>query len=623
MAASTKRRARGLRALLVGTAWILGAASSPALAHADNPGEITLTKSAVVTPAHSVRLAPLLVPLRPITEPPDDGSDSGGFGTPLVVAPTAERAPLSTRQPQSASSDPTIGGRFAGLSSSVVNPADAQVGVGPTDVIEMVNAGVEIWSKTGRSEVTESLGQFFSSSGDDRRLDEMTDPRVLYDTQSGRWFSTVLDLTRLQTVLVVSPTASPGAGSWVYSSSSPGCRDQPRLGMSDTLVAIGDDFFSDCGTNGVLIGGEVTLLDKSQLVSGQSVAEETYGPSFFLRSITPAESLSSTPTLYLAASDFFSNAIDLFSATAVSAASLPFNRIAVQRFLQAPDALQSDPSLIATGNNRIQNAVWENGNLWLAIAEGCTVTGEVGVHACGRFIGVNTATNTLSLQQGFALADNRDAFYPAIMPASDGTPFVVFGYSSASETPGIGVLINPSDPSSTWEIVSAGTGANQSSRWGDYFGIARDPSDGSRIWVAAAYGTGGESWSSTVAAIGAAPFSIAPPTPASPPAKPRAAPPRVKALLSVGTLGLSAHLLYKVWDDPTHLTRERIRLVHLGKTIAAVTSPLGRVTDGQTVYVPWRAPLTAPASLSFCVTSYDSAGRASQPSCAGLRLKHP
>jgi hypothetical protein len=486
----------------------------------DDLSGLALSRSAEVKPARAVNLPPLKIPLRPLSEPPDGDDRPPGAQMVTVSAPAQLHTP-GRRSVARLDGVPAIGGTLAGLGSAVINPADAQLGVGPSDVVEMVNSNINVWTKTGAFRSTDTLGSFFSTTADDRRLDQMSDPRVIYDTQSGRWFSLAMDVTKRQTVLAITDTADPNGGRWIYTFQSYGCPDQPRLGVSDNLVAFGDNYFSDCGSYGQLIGGEVTVLDKGQLTShAQQVGEIVYGPSPFFSSVTPVQSLSSTGTLYFVASDFFFDAIDLFATASLQSPSLPVQRLFISSLFPAPDALQSDPLLINTGDNRIQNAVWENGNLWLAISDGCNVNGEIGVHACGRFVGINTDTRTVTMEKEVALAGDRDLFYPAIMPASDGTLYAVFGYSSAAETPGIAVIANPSDPNANWETITQGAGANESGRWGDYFGIARDPSDGTHVWVAGPYGTGGASWSSTVAAIGQLPFSITPPTAPPPTSKP-------------------------------------------------------------------------------------------------------
>src|SRR5262249_30800781 len=69
------------------------------------------------------------------------------------------------------------------------NPADAQVGVGGGRIVEMVNTSVKVWDMRGRALRKFSLGNFISDSADDRRRHYVSDPRVLFDPASQRWFA--------------------------------------------------------------------------------------------------------------------------------------------------------------------------------------------------------------------------------------------------------------------------------------------------------------------------------------------------------------------------------------------------------------------------------------------------
>jgi hypothetical protein len=313
-------------------------------------------------------------------------------------------------------------------------------------------------------------------------------------------------------------------------------------------------------------------MNKADLLSGAQLHRTTYGPSALYSSITPVVSLSSTPILWFASSDFFFDSIDLFAADKVDATALGLRRVPVSPLFEVPPSLQSDPALIDSGDNRVQNAIWENNQLFLTITNGCLINGETGVYSCARYIGIdttNTAEPSLTMDSTVALNDNRDMFYPTIMRASDGTIYSVFGYSSAGETPSIGMLVNPAQLTS-WFQLTGGTGANESGRWGDYFGIARDPSEPTHVWVAATYGTGGEGWSTTVAALGPSAFQVAPPV-APPVTAPDCLVPAVTGLrLSVATTRLFA----------AHCARGSVTLRHSSRRAGTVLSqsiPAGSV----------------------------------------------
>ena len=424
---------------------------------------------------------------------------------------------------------PAVLTQWPGASFGCCDPADTQLAVGTSDVVEMVNQEVMVWTRSGTLRKDTSLGAFFSSSGVDRTADQMSDPRAVFDAASGRWFFSVLDVTQNQIMLYVTSTSDPLGTAEVYWFDSTGCPDQPRVGVSDSIVALTDNLFSDCGTFGQEIGGEVLLLDKATLLAGQPAQSTWYGPDPRYSSITPAVSLSSTGTLFLVATDYWGDQLDVFSATAVNSDSIPVSLVPVSGISVVPDALQSDPLLVASGDNRVQNAVFENGTLWLAFSDGCAVAGEPGTYSCARFDTVALGSMSLTADTEFALADQRDALYPNLMPTSDGNVIATFGYSSASETPGIGFIANPATPGSTWTQLTAGTGPTESGRWGDYFGIARDPNDPTHVWFAASYGTGGNGWGTTVAELGpyVAPVSSPPTiTPSAPPASPPKAKPK-------------------------------------------------------------------------------------------------
>jgi len=92
-------------------------------------------------------------------------------------------------------------------SSGGYEPPDVQVAAGPGFVVEMVNLAAQVWrtSAGSASQPVQTIGleSFFRSAGSDR----LTDPRVLYDTLSGRWFASVSDIDGSSVLLAVSQGA--------------------------------------------------------------------------------------------------------------------------------------------------------------------------------------------------------------------------------------------------------------------------------------------------------------------------------------------------------------------------------------------------------------------------------
>jgi len=84
-----------------------------------------------------------------------------------------------------------LANNFAGLQRSEslnATPPDTQVAAGPNHVLEAVNLVIRIFDKSGNVILTRDLFSFF---GLDPATVYLSDPRVRFDTVSGRWFISV------------------------------------------------------------------------------------------------------------------------------------------------------------------------------------------------------------------------------------------------------------------------------------------------------------------------------------------------------------------------------------------------------------------------------------------------
>src|SRR5712691_5154482 len=129
-------------------------------------------------------------------------------------------------------------------------PPDVQVAVSPNYIVEMVNVIWGVWTKQGSLVKASDLPSFWSVAGD-----YIGDPKVLYDSQSGRWFASLLDVTKASVMVGASASNDP-TGSWytyVLPASSGNCPDQPILGVNDDKVVVSaNDFLpgaKGCGGN--------------------------------------------------------------------------------------------------------------------------------------------------------------------------------------------------------------------------------------------------------------------------------------------------------------------------------------------------------------------------------------
>jgi len=521
---------------------------------------------------------------------------------------------------------------LAGMNANAAGgyePPDVQVAAGPGFVVQMVNLAARIWATApGAPSLalrTEGLAAIFQVGPGDR----LTDPRVLYDAASGRWFASISDIDAGSVVLAVSHGADPTAGWSTYSFAAPGCPDQPRLGIADGAVVLAADVFSSCDASfSPLLGGEVWVVNKEQLVAGSaSVASTSFGPDRAYQGLAPAQSLSPTSTEFVVSVDNpFSSAVHLIAVDGVPPAAVRMRQVAAIPItpLSTPPAGAEPPSgagprqpAIGTNDDRVLEALWENGSLWLSANTGCTPPGDVELRACGRVIQLATASGSVDWDTDLSVA-GADVFFPALSPDGAGNLVVVYGESSSTSLPELVALGRTPDGTFTPPVVIAqSVGAYGGNRFGDYFGAARDPARPELVWVAGEQGVetpGSHVWSTTVASLqlnGVVP---------GPPAVSRSLPPRLRARAVVGRRGVAVRLEYETLDEAAGV-REKVT-VSVGKSVVfAATTAAARLHPGQTYYLLWHPAKKLRGRLRWCVTPIGAGPRRSAPSCSTVTLR--
>ncbi|MCI4358263.1 MAG: hypothetical protein L3J95_00120 [Thermoplasmata archaeon] len=392
----------------------------------------------------------------------------------------------------------------------MTTPPDVQFASGPTQEVEFVNLYGEIFNLTGASRGSFYLGNFFQTG-----TDYLSDPKILYDNESDRWFASILHINSAQTavfnVLAVS-SSSDASGTWtVYSLPDvPGdLGDQPILGLSSSLIGLAVNLFSGSS----LLGVQFWIVNKSSAVAGGVLAYQAYGPSGVDYSLHPVEGVSPNGTLRMVQVDpFASNQIDLVSVTGVPPATPVFSNMSftVSSISGAPGApMPSSTNLLDPGDPRIQSAVYGHGSIWLVFSDQCVPSGDVTNRGCVRFVQINTSTPAIVKDFDYGVA-KAYLLYPAVAVGPDGTVLMVYGESSSTVYPSIYATgRGPSDPSGSFApptLLRAGTSAmtgglcsNGACRYGDYFGAAWTPND-THAWLAGEFvGATGATWGTAFA----------------------------------------------------------------------------------------------------------------------------
>ena len=398
-------------------------------------------------------------------------------------------------------------------------PPDGAVGVGPNHVFSMVNTAGIIYTKTGSLvRGTFALDSFFGVPGH-----SLSDPQVSFDTGSGRWFTSIIDVTTNNIQVAVSTSNDPTGTFNIYTITDPNhLPDQPVTGTNADKYVVSVNDFNTAGTS--FIGVHYFVLNKSELVAGASTidtAQNTPDPNMF--SLHPAQHLSSSTTFYLVTdctgSCVSSPTSTTSTETVISLTGVPPGTVSsssssfsIATSVIGPNGVQPGTSTtVNTDDNRVETVVWESNSLWAAWNDACVPSGDSSTRTCLRLVQATTSGSTATKNQDFDFAaSGAYYFYPAVT-SSQGSLAVSFSESSSSVFPSaLATGRASSDPINTLQspaTIRAGSADDTSTRYGDYFGAATDPTPtaSSTFWLEAEYRKSStfQNWNTVISQIGA------------------------------------------------------------------------------------------------------------------------
>ena len=383
-----------------------------------------------------------------VKAPPPPSSSSGPTNySNIRLHNDEEQWPLPHRTNPNTTSSVVLA-KFEGLTQNCCIPPDVQVAAGTKYVVEMVNLDGAIYTKNGT--LVKPFGLEFLFNPTVKESQELhvsiTDPVLLFDNTSGRWFASISDITSHSIRVAVSKTDDP-TGVWriynfPFEFQSNNCSDQPFIGLSeDKFIVTVNNWGNDCNwysdnQSPEFRGVQFTIADKTDLLNGsgsvrsiQSQADLNYF------SLHPVITLSPTTTLLIAtAGDFNHDKLQLLYIDGPSLYNLHIRTISyvIQDTHVAPDGIQSterssttrqqttttataakEPK-VSTGDARIQSAIWYQGKLWLAFNDGCFISGDTKSRSCIRLIQIDTITNRV-IQDFDIGALASSLYYPATL----------------------------------------------------------------------------------------------------------------------------------------------------------------------------------------------------------------
>ncbi len=392
--------------------------------------------------------------------------------------------------------------------SSALTPPDMGLAVGGGKKVQMVNVVGRIWTGTTAGSVF-SLNSFFLAGSN-----FLSDPTVRFDSASGRFFAGIFDVTLGGERIAVSTSSDPG-GSWVvYAVRYPGepgggCPDQGKLGIDSDVVGLGFNEFSGVGCTGSFLGAGLEVFNKSQMVAGTSVNFVYTAPLPTYFSLIPAQAMTASTTLWFASvTPGSGSVVHRVTSVGVPPATVTLTAqadVTVNAYASPPAAPQKGTTTkVAAGDDRVQNVVWSGGNLALALSDKCTPAGDTGKRACARVISMTDA-GVKKQDVDFARLKHY-YYYPSIGVTSASNIVVTFAESGKKTFPQLDAAALPlvTGAGSSVIVIHAGTQANVSGRYGDYFAVAIDPAATTNAWVAGEVGgplSGGLNWNTAVAQV--------------------------------------------------------------------------------------------------------------------------
>ena len=405
-------------------------------------------------------------------------------------------------------------------------PPNANGASGLHHYVEIVNGRYAVYDKVTGNVVASSTDRIFWSAGGISFAPdiEVSDPRVLFDPLSQRWFASGLDLRRStfeenRLLLGVSKTSNPLDG-WNTLAFDPDpatsfFSDFPTLGINANGVYLGANYF-DLGATAV-VGKTVVAIPKLDLLSvtptvtnrtGFGLLSATVGgltiqPSVNFDPTATQEHLLGQGPLILRQLRVtgIDNASGPGPATLGSTTNLSVPSYGPTGGLLQPDGTTSLRNI----DTRLGAMVYEvNG-----VLHSVQVTQVAGRSAI-RWYRIAAATGLL-LESGTLSEPGVDYSFPSIAANENGIVMVGFNKSSATEfVSSYAVAGETVSGVTTFGIpllLKAGVAnyhyfpVNGISRWGDFSSIGVDPTDSNVFWTNQEFVSALDVWSTQITAI--------------------------------------------------------------------------------------------------------------------------
>jgi len=421
----------------------------------------------------------------------------------------------------------TIIQNFSGLNSSDVaalgtggTPPDTMGAAGTNQFVVFINGGFAIYSKAGGRQSLVSDIAFWTNAGiSSATLSAgLTDPRIIYDVASGRWFATELTVdTTGNKVLIGRSNSSDPAGGWKALSftGNSGFADFDTLGVDSTGVYIGVNDFTGGGS---FTGVSFFSIPKTNLTAGtptlanmtkfENLSETTYG--FTLQGVCNPDA-GPGHGVFIAVDDAlkFIDRTTINGSGAAGATLSPRVRISTQYDAEPNPVIQPSNRTVDAGDDRFSGAVKQIGG-YIFMANTILQGSKDAVHWA-----VLNETNNVVVGEGLISDASFDFFQPAIAASHGGKILLAFNRCGTVAPAGdlsiyaaVGTITNGIVTMGAPFLLKQGSvsgfsfsGDSQPYRWGDYSTTMVDPTDDNLIWTIQEIPASSTSWGTQITLI--------------------------------------------------------------------------------------------------------------------------
>ena len=425
-----------------------------------------------------------------------------------------------------------------------VDPPDTMGAVGSGRIVELNNQQFQVRDKAnGNVTFQTTFDNFWKSLANVMPNGGATDPRLLFDKTSQRWFAAAIDKSNLNVMptsntflLGVSKGPNP-TGPWngfAISSDPTGKNwaDFPTLGLNNDRLTIGANMFvlgpsnvpaqlAPSGTPNLvtiplasLLAGNVNNLERFSI--------DTFAPQPVvdldnLKPPGPSSRFITQPVLGQLAQGFFTTRHDLLGIAGMPSLLFPIKPDNSTPTLPYPNAPQmGSNALIDTGDTRFSaNVVLQNGTIWAVRTDGVNqCTGNLVCRSGIEWFKIDQNTNTI-LQSGLiSRAFGSSAFffyYPSIAVSKDGFAVISFSGSRPTQDVGafaaVGKTVNGVTTFDPVRSLGGGfapyerTSGDTRVRWGDYSATVLDPDAAHHFWSFQEFALAQDQWATRITDI--------------------------------------------------------------------------------------------------------------------------